>query len=295
MPDMPKLREIISTFTPEELELSVPIYVQDVTITDYPKVNEYNRLLSIQDYQGAYSYRTANPELEKYILDAKKINALIVYIMNAYEFSKMEKNASHTSYDSSKNKLKATNVQDAIDKLETEVPHTPQEIGIAAITAYGNSGLIKLTNDVKTEIPLTKTVADSDPYPYYLVEENGISIYEPGWYLISASAYMKSDKTTGRVSRAVFVVDEKGNEILSSTENTYSNSTETYGAVSTATKLINITWDDMNDTSDRYRLNLYVRSKGATGHVDSENNSTFLTVARIGSHTYVDQSLSLRK
>lgn len=284
MPDMPKLREIISTFTPEELELSVPIYVQDVTITDYPKVNEYNRLLSIQDYQGAYSYRTANPELEKYILDAKKINALIVYIMNAYEFSKMEKNASHTSYDSSKNNLKATNVQDAIDNLEANVPHTPQEIGVAACTVCGVD-FTNLNNNQKTEVPLTKRVADSDPYPYYIVEKNGISICEPGWYLISASAYIKSNTTTGRVTRAVFVADEYGNEILSSTENTYADAMETLGAVSTGTKLINVTRDDMNEQNSSYRLNLYVRSNGASGHVHNANNSTFLTVARVGAHT----------
>ena len=278
MPDMPKLREIISTFTPEELELSVPIYVQDITLTDLPIVNEYNRLLSIKDYQGAYNYRIKYKELEKYIIDAKKINILITYIMNAYEFSKMEKNAANTSYDNSKSNLPAKNVQDAIDKL----PRIPQDMGIAAITAYG-SGYTYLTDGVITEIPLSKTIADSETISdYYLVEENGIGIYEPGWYLISASAYMRSDKKDGRVARTVFVVDEKNNEILSSTENIYSHNTETYGAIATATKLIKVTWDDLNIPYNRYKLSLHVRSKGASGRVDNNNNSTFLTIVRIG-------------
>ena len=282
MPDMPKLREIISTFTPEELELSVPIYVQDVSLTDFEIVNRYNELLSAKDYKSAYELRTTNPELEKYIIDAKKINILITYIMNAYEFSKAEKNAGNTSYDSSKSKLKATNVQDAIDNLEAKTPYAPQEIGIAAITAYGTNQT-SLKGNAKTEIPLTQFVADSEQITdYYLVEDNNVSICETGWYLISASAYIKSDKAEGRVSRAVFVVDDDGKELLSATENIYSHNTEAYGAVSTATKLIKVT-NDMLDPlkGDSYRIKLQARSNGADGHVDNSNNSTFLTVVKI--------------
>lgn len=125
----PTLREIVETFTEEELSLTVPIEFQDVSADDYPYVNEYNRLLASAQtnadtdegydaFVAANEYRTANQEhIDKYVLDAKKLNILMTLVINAYMFAKGEKSATNTSYDNSISKFISDNVQDAIDEL----------------------------------------------------------------------------------------------------------------------------------------------------------------------------------
>lgn len=125
----PTLREIVETFTEEELALTVPIEFQDVSLEDYPYVNEYNRLLASAQassdtdegynaFQAAYKYRLANQDkIDKYIIDAKKLNILMTLVINAYMFAKGEKSATNTSYDNSISKFISDNVQDAIDEL----------------------------------------------------------------------------------------------------------------------------------------------------------------------------------
>ena len=79
--------------------LTVPIEFQDVSADDYPYVNEYNRLLASAQtnadtdegydaFVAANEYRTANQEhIDKYVLDAKKLNILIALVINAYMFA----------------------------------------------------------------------------------------------------------------------------------------------------------------------------------------------------------------
>ena len=127
----PTLREIVETFTEEELSLTVPIEFQDVSADDYPYVNEYNRLLASAQinadtdegydaFVAANEYRTANQEhIDKYVLDAKKLNILMTLVINAYMFAKGEKSATNTSYDNSESGLESTTVQEAIDEIKT--------------------------------------------------------------------------------------------------------------------------------------------------------------------------------
>lgn len=127
----PTLREIVETFTEEELSLTVPIEFQDVSADDYPYVNEYNRLLASAQtnadtdegydaFVAANEYRTANQEhIDKYVFDAKKLNILMTLVINAYVFAKGEKSAINTSYDNSETGIEADNLQDAIDALWT--------------------------------------------------------------------------------------------------------------------------------------------------------------------------------
>lgn len=124
----PTLREIVETFTEEELSLTVPIEFQDVSADDYPYVNEYNRLLASAQtnadtdegydaFVAANEYRTVNQEhIDKYVLDAKKLNILMTLVINAYMFAKGEKSATNTSYDNSMSGASSTNVQDVIDE-----------------------------------------------------------------------------------------------------------------------------------------------------------------------------------
>lgn len=88
---MATLRDIIDTFTEQDLDTSVPIALQDVSETDYVTVNTYNNYIKNGDYSTAISYRNVHPELEKYILDVKKYNILQAFIINAYLYAKSQK------------------------------------------------------------------------------------------------------------------------------------------------------------------------------------------------------------
>lgn len=117
---MPKpiLKDIIETFTEEELNLTVPIHFQDVSLNDYEYVNTYNTYLQNGDYRAAVEYRKRYSELlDKYIFDAKKMNILISLVINSYLFAKSEKTASNTSFDTSNTDSSETNVQEVLEKI----------------------------------------------------------------------------------------------------------------------------------------------------------------------------------
>lgn len=85
MPDMVTLKELISTFTPRELNLTVPIDFKNPTADTVEYVNHYNSLLASGDYQGAYDYRVANADiLEPMIHDAKALNIQQAMMLNTY-------------------------------------------------------------------------------------------------------------------------------------------------------------------------------------------------------------------
>lgn len=113
----PTLRQIVDTFTENELDLTVPIDFQDVNATDFPIVKQYNTYLADGNYNAALRYRNENINtLDKYIFDAKKINILQSLAINAYLFAKGEKSAVNTSYDNTKSGCSAANVQGALDE-----------------------------------------------------------------------------------------------------------------------------------------------------------------------------------
>lgn len=88
---MATINDIISTFTESDLNLTVPLDLQDVSESDLEVVNTYNTYLSSGDYSGATTYRNEHQELEKYILDVKKYNILQAFVMNAYLYAKSQK------------------------------------------------------------------------------------------------------------------------------------------------------------------------------------------------------------
>lgn len=263
----PTLKQLIETFTEEELTLTVPIDFQDVNADDYPIVNQYNTYLSSGNYDAALQYRNANSSiLDKYIFDAKKMNMLQAMAINAYLFAK-----------------------------DNNGPTTPQGVNIVACTATGiENASTKLISGTITEVALASkennyipVSTTSDDETFLAAEDNGIRIYEYGYYLVCASAYITTNSTNGRIGRSIFVKLDNGKEskeILSTTETATDNGKGVMGAISTATKLIRITAEEMNPYKGASaKLNLYARCSGANGTVDNDNHSTFLTVIRIGS------------
>lgn len=293
------LKDIVNTFTEEELNLTVPIDFQDVDQDHYDLVNEYNTYLSNGNYAAALNLRNNNTELDKYIFDAKKMNMLQSMVINAYLFAKDEKSAKYTQYDDTNTKFGATNVQAAIENMdkkmdsnlktiEKKMPSEPQDVNIIVCTSTGTSDTTTtLADGVITKIPLTQMQAESpsDGNDFMEINKNGeFEISERGWYLISASTYMVSDKTDGYITRGVFVNLDYGKgteELLSSTVSAYDEGKGTYGAVATATKLVRFDGNNM-DEHQIAKLTLNARIKNATGRVSNANNSTFLTVIRIG-------------
>lgn len=168
MPDLVRLRDIVDTFTEQELDLTIPLEYKDVDANSYPYVNQYNSYLSVGDYESAYNYRVENSAiLEPLIHDAKKANTLLAIAINSYLFAKGEKAASNISFDNSFNSyVTATNVQDAIEAL----------IGVAGtyITELYNkiTELYNKINDLNTKHVLVKELPKNpDPDTFYYIEE----------------------------------------------------------------------------------------------------------------------------
>lgn len=189
----PTLREIVETFTEEELSLTVPIEFQDVSADDYPYVNEYNRLLASAQtnadtdegydaFVAANEYRTVNQEhIDKYVLDAKKLNILMTLVINAYMFAKGEKSATNTSYDNSMSGANADNVQDALDECFQSVSNgknliasaitdkkVPTDADATFETMANNINAIKLGSGtaIPSDVKAGKTFTNSDGVEY---------------------------------------------------------------------------------------------------------------------------------
>ena len=180
----PTLREIVETFTEEELNLTVPIEFQDVSLEDYPYVNEYNRLLAsaqanLDDeegynaFQAAHTYRIENKDkLDKYIIDAHKLNILMTLILNAYAFSKGEKSAINTSYDNTETKMNSQNLQDAIgeiiEKINGVVEYFDQALDESNKTIQDQIDELK---GLSKHVYVTKLPSNPDSNTYYYVPE----------------------------------------------------------------------------------------------------------------------------
>lgn len=122
MPDMPTLRDIVNTFTEQELDMTVPLDFKSVDADSLPYVEQYNKYLANGDYQSAYDYRIANSEiLEPRIYDDVKANIQQALAINAYVFAKGEKSAENTSYDNTSSGVNASTVQAVLDLVLTQL------------------------------------------------------------------------------------------------------------------------------------------------------------------------------
>lgn len=122
MPNMVTLRDLVNTFTEQELDMSIPIDFKNPTAETVEYANQYNSLLAAGDWQGAYEYRVANADiLEPMIHDAKALNRQQAMMINTYLFAKGEKAASNTSFDNTLSGVDANTVQKVIDLLLTNL------------------------------------------------------------------------------------------------------------------------------------------------------------------------------
>lgn len=103
--------EMLSSLTDDVKQLSFPIDFKDARPEDMNYINAYNTKLANGHYYDAIKYRKEHPELECFIWDANKMNILQTLVLTV-------QSAEGTKYDNSGSKLKANNVQDAIDELD---------------------------------------------------------------------------------------------------------------------------------------------------------------------------------
>lgn len=85
MPNIVTLRELIKTFTEQELDMAVPIDFKNPTSETIEYANEYNEYLAQGKYQDAYNYRVKYSDvLEPMIHDANALNRQQAMMINTY-------------------------------------------------------------------------------------------------------------------------------------------------------------------------------------------------------------------
>lgn len=88
MPNIVKLRDIIATFTDQEMEMTVPFDFKNPTADTINLVNEYNSYLANGQYEEAYNLRQKEAAtLEPMIHDAKALNRQQAMMINTYLFA----------------------------------------------------------------------------------------------------------------------------------------------------------------------------------------------------------------
>lgn len=129
MPDLTKLRDIVDTFTEQDLDLIVPIDFKDVDSESLPYIDTYNGYLASKRYEDAYNYRLEHSDiLEPLILDAKKLNIQQAIMINTYLYAKGERSAINLSYDNTKSQLESDNLQGAVDELLEKIIDSYNEL-----------------------------------------------------------------------------------------------------------------------------------------------------------------------
>ena len=129
MPNMVTLRDIVNTFTEQELDMSIPIDFKNPTAETIEYANRYNALLAAGDWQAAYEYRMENADiLEPMIHDANALNRQQAMMINTYLFAKGGKTAENTSYDNTTSKLEGDNIQEVIDIICNKLATTNSNI-----------------------------------------------------------------------------------------------------------------------------------------------------------------------
>ena len=102
--------ELLSSLTDDVKQLNFPIDFRDASPADMIYINEYNKMLAEGHYSEALKYRKEHSELESFIWDANKMNALQSLVLTIHS-------ALGTKYNNETSKLDADNVQEAIDEL----------------------------------------------------------------------------------------------------------------------------------------------------------------------------------
>lgn len=122
MPNMVTLRDLVNTFTEQELDMSVPIDFKNPTTETIKYANQYNAFLAAGDWQGAYNYRLQYADiLEPMIHDARALNIQQAMMINTYLFAKGEKSATNTSYDNTNTGIDEDTVQKVLDSLVSQL------------------------------------------------------------------------------------------------------------------------------------------------------------------------------
>lgn len=160
MPDLVRLRDIVDTFTEEDLDLVVPIDFKDVDSESLPYINTYNGLLASKKYEEAYEYRLEHGDiLEPLILDAKKLNIQQAIMINTYLFAKGERSAENLLYNNSETGLGSGDLQSAVDALLAKIIET---------VAYADELHEKSRN---RHLFVTELPEEPDPDIFYYLEE----------------------------------------------------------------------------------------------------------------------------
>lgn len=135
-----------------------------------------------------------------------------------------------------------------------------------------------LNKNTITTVPLN-TVGESsngdtdNPVICSIQSDGGVKILEPGWYLVSGSAYISCNAITGSNMRSVYLY--KGTEeIASGTENTFGSNSTHLGAIGFPSRLVRLNREEV--------LYLKARSQTIAGTVSASNACTHLTLVRLG-------------
>lgn len=160
MPNLVRLRDIVDTFTEQDLDLVVPIDFKDVDSESLPYINTYNGYLASKKYEEAYQYRLDNADiLEPLILDAKKLNIQQAIMINTYLFAKGERSAENLIYNNTESGLTSDNLQGAVDELLAKI--------IEAMSYSDNLHEQSKNRHVFVE----ELPAEPDPDTFYYLEE----------------------------------------------------------------------------------------------------------------------------
>lgn len=118
MPDMVTLRDIVNTFTEQELNMTVPFDFKNPTNETIEYVDHYNQLLANGNYQEAMEYRKQNADiLEPLIYDANALNRQQAMMINTYLFARGERSASNIIYDNTLSGAQSDNIQGVVDEI----------------------------------------------------------------------------------------------------------------------------------------------------------------------------------
>lgn len=118
MPDMVTLRDIVNTFTEQELDMTVPFDFKNPTNETIEYVDHYNQLLANGNYQEAMEYRKQNADiLEPLIYDANALNRQQAMMINTYLFARGERSASNIIYDNTLSGAQSDNIQGVVDEI----------------------------------------------------------------------------------------------------------------------------------------------------------------------------------
>lgn len=118
MPDMVTLRDIVNTFTEQELDMTIPFDFKNPTNETIEYVDHYNQLLANGNYQEAMEYRKQNADiLEPLIYDANALNRQQAMMINTYLFARGERSASNIIYDNTLSGAQSDNIQGVVDEI----------------------------------------------------------------------------------------------------------------------------------------------------------------------------------